>query len=149
MTISGAQIVAALGFLGVIAGSFMSWAHFGMFSVSGISGDGLFTLVLGGVGLALMPLRSRKAAVLAFLAGVVACAIAAYDAATLARLQSDAEIVGAWLVLRPEIGNGLVVVIAAATLSVFASIARFVELAPRRKLTKAGAIRRYRRVSSA
>lgn len=41
------QVIGGIGALIVIVGAFLPWATWGLFSVAGIEGDGVTTLILG------------------------------------------------------------------------------------------------------
>lgn len=74
---TGAEIVATLSFVIIIAGSILPWARSSAFDYPGISGEGLYTLVLGVVGLCILLFgRGRGISWLPLLAAVVVGIIA-------------------------------------------------------------------------
>ena len=121
---SGAKVIALFGFAGVILGAFLPWAHVLFFSVSGLDGDGVITLILGVIGAALITFGRRGTTTLvAALVGVVACGIGLYDSVNLSIVAQESAGTA-------SVGAGLWLTIFASALAVVASVSDAVEWEP-------------------
>ncbi|HEX5370106.1 MAG TPA: hypothetical protein VFY10_11880, partial [Dehalococcoidia bacterium] len=99
MNISGRQIVGLLGFVGIIAGSFMPWAEVGIVHANGTDGDGVITLILGLIG-AVAIIAASGSSLLAcacILVGLASVGIALYDISNVSNATNQVDLLGSTL----------------------------------------------------
>jgi hypothetical protein len=128
MSFTPVQVVALLGFAGVMVGSFLPWAQAGFFSVNGTDGDGILTLVIGAVAFA-VTLVSKGAGpmLISFFAGLLAGGIAVYDAMNIADYAAEQSDPDSLFRIQVNIGTGLYLVILSAGAGTLGSFLRIWE----------------------
>jgi len=126
MQLTKNQMVAALGALAIVIGSFMDWAKvqtiLGSLSVSGFdAGDGKLTAAIGGVALLLFVFAAnRSKAIVAAILGAAAFGIGLYDYNNLTKKLGD---VNDSDFARASVGIGLYLVIGGGALAFGAGLA--------------------------
>ncbi|MCL4309926.1 MAG: hypothetical protein M0Z32_04905 [Actinomycetota bacterium] len=120
------SVLLIVGAVLSIAGSFMSWANLGVFSVSGSSGDGKFTAIAGAVSLIIVlfvySAKKRNTAIttIGFLVGLFTIFVTSYDGTNVSN--SGSAIISA------GVGTGIYVVFLGGVLSVLGSISLIANL---------------------
>jgi hypothetical protein len=100
------RLLLVVAFATVVAGALMPWSKSGAFTTNGVDGDGLLTLVLAVAGIGSTLLGRRPRAVLITLSAACVCLLTALiDLADLSRAAG------------PDIGDGLYVTVAGATVA--------------------------------
>lgn len=126
MNMTGKQIAAVLCCSGIIIGSFLPWAEVGgFFSRAGTDGDGVLTLILGGIALALVLIG--KTPIKLYAAGgliALAAAIGIYDAIDISRIGGADDSFG----IEVTVGSGLYLVIISSIAGLVATGARALEV---------------------